>query len=315
MNRPGAEKLLGGFAAGILTDAEKRALFTEALERQDLFDALADEEALRELLADPAARERLLAALSRPEGAGRRPRLWRRPAFIGLAASLFALVTTTLIVLRRPEAPVFQSMPAAPGAARTPEEPAGTRLAGKAEAGPPPAAPRKSAAVPESRIQGPAGGAREMPPVAPPPEAEPSRTVPLPSRSLDLSPLPEFAEAVPLEAPAPRMAAKRAAAQAVATPPVDVQLEHLPGNRIRLKVTWAQAGYLYVLARAAAGTQLLAPTGSLPDRAGMRTAFFEWTPTGVEAVDVYVLREPAGDPASLPGEGPVAGERRRVYPD
>jgi len=110
------------------------------------------------------------------------------------------------------------------------------------------------------------------------------------------------------------MAAKRAVAQA-ATPPVDLRLERLPGNRIRLKVTWAQAGHLYVLARAAAGAQLLAPTGSLPDRAGMRTAFFEWTPAGLEAVDVYVLREPAGDPASLPAEGPVAGERRRVYPD
>ena len=84
MNRPDAENLLGGYATGTLTDAEKQVLFAAALEHQELFDALADEEALREVLADPEARKRLLAVLPALEGTRIRP-LWRRPAVIGLA--------------------------------------------------------------------------------------------------------------------------------------------------------------------------------------------------------------------------------------
>ena len=64
MKHAEAEKLLGGYTTGTLTEAERQTLFAAALERQDLFDALADEEALRELLSDSAARTQLLAALS-----------------------------------------------------------------------------------------------------------------------------------------------------------------------------------------------------------------------------------------------------------
>ena len=58
-----ARKLLGGYATGTLTDAEREALFAAALEDQELFDALAADEPLREVLQDPAARARLLGAL------------------------------------------------------------------------------------------------------------------------------------------------------------------------------------------------------------------------------------------------------------
>lgn len=62
--KPGdAEKLLGGYAAGTLTPEERRALFSAALEDQQIYDALVREEPLRDLLADPAARANLLAAL------------------------------------------------------------------------------------------------------------------------------------------------------------------------------------------------------------------------------------------------------------
>ena len=37
------EKLLGGFAADTLTPEEKQALYTAALQDQQLFNALADE--------------------------------------------------------------------------------------------------------------------------------------------------------------------------------------------------------------------------------------------------------------------------------
>jgi hypothetical protein len=95
-----AEKLLGGYAAGILTEEEKRSLFSAALERQELFEALADEEALRELLADPESRKRLLALLDASKANGPVP-FWRRPVTLGLAASLLAMMTTSLVLWRR----------------------------------------------------------------------------------------------------------------------------------------------------------------------------------------------------------------------
>jgi len=62
--KPGdAEKLLGGYAAGTLTAEERQALFSAALEDQQLYDALVREVPLRDLLADPAARANLLATL------------------------------------------------------------------------------------------------------------------------------------------------------------------------------------------------------------------------------------------------------------
>src|ERR1051326_4436072 len=64
MNREDIQKLLGGFATGSLTKDEEQALFSAALDDQQLFDALAREQTLRDLLDDPAARASLLAHLS-----------------------------------------------------------------------------------------------------------------------------------------------------------------------------------------------------------------------------------------------------------
>jgi hypothetical protein len=102
MRRREAEKLLGGFATGTLTEAERRGLFTAALEDQVLFNALADEEALRELLADPEARQALLARLAEKD---RRPVVpfWRRPTALGVAASLMVATLAGLAYLRSPE--------------------------------------------------------------------------------------------------------------------------------------------------------------------------------------------------------------------
>jgi hypothetical protein len=57
------EKLLGGYATGTLTDAERQVLFEAALQDQRLFNALADDEALKALLDDPVSRQRLIQAL------------------------------------------------------------------------------------------------------------------------------------------------------------------------------------------------------------------------------------------------------------
>ena len=59
-------KLLGGYATGTLTEAERQQLFSAALEDQALFEALADEQALAELLEDPSARATLLNAVENP---------------------------------------------------------------------------------------------------------------------------------------------------------------------------------------------------------------------------------------------------------
>jgi hypothetical protein len=99
-----AEKLLGGYAAGILTEEERSALFQAALKDQALFDALADEDLLRELLADPEAKAKLLGALAEPAVPKVVP-FWRRSAVMGLAASLAISVVGALAYLRSKEEP------------------------------------------------------------------------------------------------------------------------------------------------------------------------------------------------------------------
>jgi hypothetical protein len=85
MNRRDIQKLLGGYATGTLTDAERELLFQAAAEDQEIFNALIAEEPLREALADPAARARLLAALDEPAPAARAMR-WMWGHAVGVAA-------------------------------------------------------------------------------------------------------------------------------------------------------------------------------------------------------------------------------------
>jgi len=89
MKREDIEKLLGGYATGTLTAAEREALLAAALEDQQLFEALAREEPLRELLQDPVSRGQLLAALDDvPE-----PWYYRKlpPGLIAAAAALIVV--------------------------------------------------------------------------------------------------------------------------------------------------------------------------------------------------------------------------------
>jgi hypothetical protein len=60
---PEIRHLLGGYATGTLTDAERARLFAAALEDQELFDALAEEQQWKDLLDDPESRGYLLAEL------------------------------------------------------------------------------------------------------------------------------------------------------------------------------------------------------------------------------------------------------------
>jgi hypothetical protein len=100
--KPGEiRKLLGGYATGTLTGAEREALMRAALEDQDLFNALAEEERLREMLDDPAWRRELAASLrepGRPPLASRLAAWWMRSWPLAAAGAVAALVLAAVIV-------------------------------------------------------------------------------------------------------------------------------------------------------------------------------------------------------------------------
>lgn len=162
MTRIDPAKLLGGHATGTLTEAERKALYAAALERQDLFGALMDEEALRELLADPGAKARLLGALA-PTAAPKVVPLWRRTGVLGAAAGLLMASLAGLAYLRSPDKAAPASTPAptpapTPAAAPAPDRqapiekakeapaPAPTPVPAEAPAAPPPPASQQAAA-------------------------------------------------------------------------------------------------------------------------------------------------------------------------
>ncbi len=90
-------KLVGGYATGILTEAERKALFEAALADQDLFDELAGEQALKELLEDHLARRQLLDAVGeKPTLVGMvgRPQPW------AMAGGLATVVLLVMVFVR-----------------------------------------------------------------------------------------------------------------------------------------------------------------------------------------------------------------------
>ncbi len=156
MTQREAEKLLGGYATGTLTEEERKDLFAAALGHQEIFDALMDEEALRELLADPAAKAQLLAALATTV-----PKVvpfWRRPAILGAAASLMLASIAGLAYLRSPQQgpPPLEQEASQPSKAKANDTPAPAQApkptaeqAPAAQAStPPPAGRPKAAALP-----------------------------------------------------------------------------------------------------------------------------------------------------------------------
>jgi hypothetical protein len=182
MKRGEAEKLLGGYATGTLTEAERSRLFAAALEQQAIFEALLDEEALRDLLADPATKAQLLTALAAPAT----PRIipfWRRTGVLGAAASLIVAATAGLAYLRSPNAipsVVQQEAAKTPGSTAT-EAPATKAAAASAAKAPDASAAGK--APPELRRKAaPAAPSRDadqprqeaVVPMAPAPAAAPA---------------------------------------------------------------------------------------------------------------------------------------------
>src|SRR5450755_1262372 len=100
MSADEARKLLGGYATGSLTDAERKLLFEAALEDQELFDELAGEQVLKQVLDEPGARQRLIAALDPPR---QRMSLW-----VTAAATLAVAVVIGIVVSNRTPPPPQQ---------------------------------------------------------------------------------------------------------------------------------------------------------------------------------------------------------------
>ena len=105
MSEHDLEKLLGGFAADMLTPEEKQTLYSAALQDQQLFNALADEQALKELLSDPDVRRRLLASVEQKRALGAGGSLpwldwFRRPAGLAFAGGLAAAALAVVLGVR-----------------------------------------------------------------------------------------------------------------------------------------------------------------------------------------------------------------------
>jgi hypothetical protein len=96
-------KLIGGYATGSLSDAERQLLFEAALEDQELFDELMGEHALKELLEEPGAKARLIAALA-PVSQPPKP-FWNRAWPWAAASAAVALGVALSFGLFRPSPP------------------------------------------------------------------------------------------------------------------------------------------------------------------------------------------------------------------
>ena len=108
--------LLGRYATGSLSEAERQRLFDAALNDQNLFEELAREQELKMLLEEPGARDRIIRALASPN---------RRAGWI-LSAAIAAALSVVLIafIMRpRPKPPQIAVVtpPAAPVAMGFPE--------------------------------------------------------------------------------------------------------------------------------------------------------------------------------------------------
>jgi hypothetical protein len=116
-----ARKLLGGYATGSLSEAERQVLFEAALEDQDLFDELAGEQVLKEVLDEPGARQRLLAAL---ESGPHRTGWWMRPWPWAAAAATLAIVIGIVVSQRTPQPPQIAQVLKSPEPVIAPAAPA-----------------------------------------------------------------------------------------------------------------------------------------------------------------------------------------------
>lgn len=349
MKHAEAEKLLGGYATGTLTEAERQLLFAAALEHQDIFDALMEEEALKDLLADPEAKARLLTALA--PAAPKLIPFWRRPALLGAAASLMVATLAGLAYLRSPEErlPALKQKAAPSAPVQAPEEQQkvlgmprkeGTRLmealpqAPSAKTLPEPPPPPSALPVPEVAaaqmplpIEGQAARSRQDAAFKRKAEAQERLAGMADSAAAPKSLQGGVAGGVAGGAvggvaarPAPAMAtAAKAEDLPSASPAKDMLLPPwslAPAADGRTEVTvWApRNALLALLKRGATGVESL----KLRLQEGARGDLLPWRAevrlSPGEALDLYFLNHAVADPSALPETGPVDGSRTRIHP-
>jgi hypothetical protein len=346
-----AARLLGGYATGTLTEAERRLLFAAALEHQDIFDALMEEEALRELLANPEAKARLLAALA-PAAPQVTP-FWRRPGLLGAAASLMIATLAGLAYLRSPDErlPTMQQKTTRSAPVQAPEEQKKeremprqevTRLmesvpqAPSAKAIPAPPPPPSALAMPEvAAAQAPlpiqAEAARPKEDAALKPKAEAREhlagmaerdpaTGPKSLQGNVAGGAPGGVVGGVAAPPAPAIATIAKAEDLPSAPPAKDMLPPrwslAPATDGLTQVTvWAPRSTLLVLLkRGMTGVESL----KLRLQEGAQGDLLPWG-TQVrlapgEALDLYFLNHIVADPSGLPETGPVDGFRARIHP-
>jgi hypothetical protein len=220
VTRDEIQKLIGGYATGSLTDAERKLLFDAALEDQELFDELAHEQVLKELLEQPGAKQRLLAALE-PETSNRIFVRKQWPWAVAAAAACMAVVIG-VVVLRTAEKPREIAVVTAPADVAKPTEP-----------------PAPAVATPEPA------------PATPPPVARPvlPKARPAAAPIVENAPAPPPAAPLPAELPKAEKAAQPAvdAIQQVAVPAAPAPAPPQPINGFRADQTpQVQAGQLQV---------------------------------------------------------------------
>jgi hypothetical protein len=304
-----AERLLSGYAAGLLSAEERSRLFAAALKDQALFEALADEDALRELLEDPAARAKVLAALAEPARAKVVP-FYRRLPVLGAAASLMIALTTGLAYWRsqglerlpRPEAQPAptQTAPAAPASPKAEAEAPAKPLPAPP---PPPPAPVAAGAAADKAETWTVERRKEAKKAA---KQGLAPTGPAGGQAAALNQV----SAVAAESQGSAQAGIAAFEASAALPRPLWTVERLEDGRTRVRVRWRE-GHLYLLRRAGAATTAVAATEDTRASDGMLERIY-LVPAGAAALDLYLLPEPAKEPAALPAEGPLAGFRHRL---
>lgn len=241
--------LLGGWAAGTLTEEERATLLSAAMEDQELFDALADEEALKELLGDEALRLRLASDLA---PARRSPLL----TWVWGAGSVLAGLALVMVFRQDPGPPLVQLAKVEPGtqfvsAPREERQPAEIRA--KLPGAPPPEKSAERAPVPPPQPS-PLSQRNEASPPAPALISPPPPVIQdaLPKREQDGPPAAAVAEerarrqgtlspagaARPADSAAPPAASSLAAADAVSPRLTIVLLQRDPA----LPGVWREVG-------------------------------------------------------------------------
>jgi hypothetical protein len=262
-----AQKLLGSYATGSLTEAERTALFQAALEDQELFDELAGEQVLKEVLDEPGARQRLITALE-PR---RKHRVW---LWATTAATLAVAVVIGIVILKRtppPEPPqqIAQVL-------KSPE-PAAVPVAPPAEA--PTTAPKLR------KVSPPVPSPAPSPAPAPPPEPKKEENAALAEQTDQLQ------QAKPQAAVAP--SALRQFAAAVA--PVIFGFNYTVGGDGFLVIVPTARGFLSVTAN----DSVLFPSGAVNAGTPIRIAI----PSGATSLVIAFSAMPgiAGAPVRRDG--------------